>query len=440
MSENSIGRKLGNALLNSLAGRYAVYGVQLLSMMILARIFTPEIFGLIAVIQVFAIFFTLFSEMGLGPALINEKKISLDMRDSVFTITLLLGIGICSIFIFLSPYISSYYDNSIYTLISIPIGISVIFNSALIVPLASLQKERKFIVIARSESLAEIISLGSVFVFLKFLEPIWSLTLKYLVSSLFKFSILWFESRKTETGFARLGFSFSNINPLLGFSFYQAGFNFLNFFSRNLDNVLVGKYFGAVSLGIYDKAYQLMRYPLMLLTFAMTPAIQPVLTEIKSNKIEFERLHNKFVKYISLLGVVGGVSIFLLSDYIVLFLLGEQWEEVAPLLEILSITIPIQVVLSSSGGFYQAAGRTDLLFKCGLFSSLVNVSAIFTGIFLNSLESLSWCLVVSFSINFFQCYYLMGKKLFPGGYLSIIKSMYISIIGTILFSIYVVAN
>ena len=76
MKEILTSNKLTAALIKSVSGRYAVYAVQLISMMVLARLFTPETFGVFAVIQVFAIFFVLFSEMGLGPALINEKEIS----------------------------------------------------------------------------------------------------------------------------------------------------------------------------------------------------------------------------------------------------------------------------------------------------------------------------------------------------------------------------
>ena len=435
LSKIRIGRRLSAALINSIVGRYAVYFTQLISMIVLARTFSPEIFGLVAVMQVFALFFTLFSEMGLGPALINEKKVGPSLRDSVFSATILFGIGICVVFILLAPLIAAYYENIIYKTLCIPIGLSIVFSSASIVPLSSLQKQTKFIVIARVESISEILSLISVFLLLLIVEPVWALIFKYLISSFFKFILFWYESINTDTGRAKLGYQFYKIKPLLGFSFYQAGFNFLNFFSRNMDNILVGKYFGLASLGIYDKAYQLMRYPLMLLTFAMTPAIQPVLTEIKNNKLEFERLHNKFVKYISFLGVIIGVAVYLLAEYIVLILLGEQWIEVKRLLEILCITIPIQIVLSSSGGFYQAAGRTDLLFKCGVFSSIVNVSAICWGIYLDSLESLCWALVCSFSINFFQCYYIMGKNLFPQGYGGIFKSMSISILLVLFFSL-----
>jgi O-antigen/teichoic acid export membrane protein len=439
-NELSTGQRLIHALVKSVSGRYAVYSVQLLSMMVLARLFTPEQFGFFAVIQVFSIFFVLFSEMGLGPALVNEKEITPRMRDGIFTLTWILGLGLGLMFWLAAPAISWFYDNALYSLLVLPVAIGVIFSTVAIVPLASLTKDQRFISVARCDVLAELGSLAFVLGMLGVVEPIWVLSCKPLVVALIRVILLWSVSARTTTGRAGMGQDLALVKPLLGFSLYQLGFNVLNYFTRNLDNILVGKYFGAISLGEYDKAYQLMRYPLLLLTFAMAPAIQPVLTEIKDDPYEFERLHNKFVKYISLLGLVVGVSVYLLSELIVQVLLGSQWDEVTPLLKILSISIPIQIVLSSSGGFFQAAGRADLLFKCGIFSSVANVTAIAIGVWLGSLEVLCWAILCSFSLNFFQCYYVLGKHLLPNGFVCVFKNMSIAIIGVATFSFCVLVN
>jgi len=429
----SIDKKLSKALLVSISGRYLVYLTQVISMVVMARLFTPENFGIFAAIQVFAIFFTLLSEMGLGPALINQKQVTNKMRDGVFSLTLLVGLLLALIFSLSGSIVASFYDNDIYKLLVIPIALSIIFSTTAIVPLASFQKESRFISIARCDGSAEFISLGGVLILLQYFDPVWVLTLKPLMNAIARCFLLWFTSKGTIIGRARLGTDLGQVKALLSFSMYQFGFSVVNFFSRNLDNILVGKYFSSASLGVYDQAYRLMRYPLMLLTFAMAPAIQPVLTELKDDPYEFERLHNKFVGYISLLGLAVGVSVYFLSELIVHILLGDQWEAVVPLLEILSLTIPIQIVLSSSGGFFQAAGRADLQFRCGLLSTSVNVSAIIFGIVNGTLEGLCWSLLVSFSINFMQTYFILSKHLLPTGFITLLKRISISIIGTILF-------
>jgi PST family polysaccharide transporter len=438
MSDLAVDKTLIKSILHSMTGRYLVYAIQLLSMMLLARIFTPEIFGVFAVIQVFSVFFALVSEMGFGPALVNETTISKSMRNGIYSFTWILGLIVATLFFALSPLISWFYNNDLYQLLVIPVAISIIFNTAAIVPLSAFNRDKKFISIARCEAIAEITSIIVILISIKFIEPIWALSLKPLTVAFIRYLLVLLGAKKTEIGMPRLGKELSSIKKILSFSKHQAGFNFLNYFSRNLDNILVGKYLGTVSLGVYDKAYQLMRYPLLLLTFAMSPAIQPVMKELKNDLYKFEKLHNKFIRFVSVLGLIVGFSIYYLSDYIVLFLLGEQWGDVAPLLKILAVSIPIQIVMSTSGGFYQAAGRADLMLKCGMFSFFTNVTGILIGVWTNNLQLLSWAIVACSFVNYIQCYYIMGRNLLPSGVWHTLKNILPTLVGVlILFTIVV---
>ncbi|KZN58220.1 hypothetical protein N473_05625 [Pseudoalteromonas luteoviolacea CPMOR-1] len=411
----SNGRKLLNAIISSVSGRYVVYAVQLLSLMIMARIFTPEQLGFFAILQVFSIFFMLFSEMGFAPALINKEKLPKNHRDGIYSFTWVMGAVVTLLFALSGPLIAWFYSEPVYQLLILPVAISILFNTACIVPTAALQKDRRFLILARADSISELVSLFAVILIALYFDPLWALSLKALIVSVFRFYQYWLSSSNTAFGKPSFGKELHHFKSLLSFSSYQFGFNILNYFSRNLDTILVGKYMGTASLGVYDQAYKLMRYPLLLLTFAMTPAIQPVLTTLKDNKKEFGRLHNKFALYMAYIGSLIGVLVFFLAEFIVSLMLGKQWSAVVPVIEVLSITIPIQTLLSSSGGFYQAAGRADLLFKCGVFSSITNVSAIAFGIYSESLETLCWMLVASFSINFVQCYWLLSRHLLDGG-------------------------
>jgi O-antigen/teichoic acid export membrane protein len=86
--------------------------------------------------------------------------------------------------------------------------------------------------------------------------------------------------------------------------------------------------------------------------------------------------------------------------------------DVIPIIRILAIAIPVQVVLSTSGSFFQAMNRTDLLFQSGALSAVVMIAAIIAGIVARDLELLCWCLVTAFHINFVQAYYYLYKKIF----------------------------
>lgn len=418
-----INQQLKKAILVSLLGRYTAYIVQLALLMLYARWFTPDEFGILAAMQVFVVFFMMLGEVGLGPGLINLRQLSNEDRDGLFSITWIIGLVIAIVFYFVTFLLNDFYVRNDYHILGLPICLSVLFNAASTLPIAFLQRERRFISLAKADVFAELIALPVVWGFMKYGFTLHALAVRPLAVSIVRYIVNYLSSKTTEFGKASFGCKFSAIKPLLGFSGYQFAFNFINYFSRNLDNILVGRILGMGPLGIYDKAYSLMKYPLMLLSFAVTPAIQPVLAQHAHDLELMEKTHAGFVKKVSFLGVLAGLMMGASSNEIVYILLGPQWNAVGPVLQILSVTIPVQVILSTSGGFYQALNRTDLMFKCGVFSSITNVIAIIAGIYFGSLERLALCLFVSFHLNFIQCYFVMYREAFKQSIKSFINEL-----------------
>lgn len=403
---------LYRSIFKSMLGRYTVYVINLISMMMLARIFTPEDFGTVAAVMVFFLFFQLMAEAGLGPAIINVERLDVADRDGLFGLTLFAGTALALLFASLGPVFLLFYAMPRVNEVVPYIAISLFFFTASIVPNALLLRDQAFFRIANAGLAGEVISTSAVIGLSQLVDPLNALAAKGGFSAGSQFFILWYFSATTEFGRPVPGMKFSAIKPLLGFSGYQFGFNFINFFSRNLDNILVGKHMGAAVLGNYDKAYQLMKYPLMLLTFAMTPAIQPVVRQHAGDHRKVEAIHSDFTFKLSLIGAAAGLSMYALADWIILITLGKQWLDVVPIIRILSIAIPVQVVLSTCGSFFQAMSRPDLLLVTGLLSAVVMVSAILAGIFARDVMLLCWLLVGAFHLNFVMSYYFLYKKLF----------------------------
>jgi O-antigen/teichoic acid export membrane protein len=405
-------KDLYHSIARSMIGRYAVYAVNLLSMMVLARMFTPETFGTVAAILVFFVFFQQFAEAGLGPAIINLSALTNEDRDGLFSLTL--GVGLASGLLFYSaaPLFLALYEFPRVDEVVPHLAVSTFFFSASIVPNALLLRQQAFYKIAKGGLAAEVLSTAATISLATVIDPLHALAAKGPCSAATLFFISWYLSSDTEFGRPLPGQKISAVRPLFEFARYQFGFNLINYFSRNLDNILVGKYMGANMLGIYDKAYQLMRYPLLMLTFAMTPAIQPVIRRHADDHAKVEEIHRDFTFRLSLLGTAAGLAMYLLAEWIILLALGNQWMDVVPIIKILAIAIPVQVVLATSGSFFQGMNRADVLFSCGTINAVVMVTAMVLGIVSRDIEILCWCLVGAFHINFVQIYYYMYRKLF----------------------------
>jgi PST family polysaccharide transporter len=393
--------------------RYSVYLVNLVSMAVLARLFTPKQFGVIGAVAIVSTFLQMFIESGLGPAIVNQKELSNEDRNGIFTLTLVLGICASVLLLLLANPIESFYRIEGVSLVARYAAISALPSGALIYVTATINRDQKFFRLAQAGLIAEISSLIIVVSLSQIVSPLHSLASRIVAIPTINFLMLYFFSKETEFGQPKLGTKFSAIKPLLSFSLFQFGFNFINFFSRNLDNILVGRYLGAVSLGIYDKAYALMRYPLMLLTFSMTPAIQPVMMRYAHDPIQAEKIHSNFVFKLSFIGIGAGLIVLIFSKPIVLTLLGNQWTEVIPIINVLALSIPIQVILSTSGSFFQAMNRPDFLFLSGFLSAILMVIAIIYGVIIqHDMVLLSWNLLLACSLSFFQSYYFLYKFCF----------------------------
>ena len=407
-----IKKELNRAILSSLVGKYALYIFQIVSLAILSRLFTTHMFGVIAAFQVFILFFQLISTSGLGPAIIYKGTLTIEERNGIFSASLLIGILTSLLFLIATPYLAVWLGLEHVEVLSWVLACNVLFSALSMLPMASLQKDAKFIVLARAEIFSELISLGITLLLFYYGYGVEALASKLLFVPIFRFAFYYFQSTETDIGRPTFGMKISAISTLYGFAKFQVLFNVLNYFSRNLDTLLITKYFGVATVGFYEKSYQVMRYPLQLFTFAITPALQPVLTKYKEQPNVIEKEYYPIAFKLAMLGIFVSTVIFWGSEEIIYIMFGSQWGEASLYLAIFSVSIPLQMVLSSTGGIYQAVGESKLQFYCGVFSSVINVTMIIVGIVLADLVLLCQLLVIGYVINFIQCFWLMQKSIF----------------------------
>lgn len=410
----SITKQLKSAIVSSLLGKYALYVFQLASVAILARLFTPEDFGIVAAAQVFAMFFQMLATSGLAPAIVYQESVSAKMRDGVFSFSCVLGIVLALLFFASAPSLHSWFGFGEGLIVFYTLAPCVLFASIAMMPLASLQKDAKFLVIARAEIIAEVGSFVACIIASFYWSGISALALKFLLVPVLRFLSYYVLSANTTIGRAVLGKEINQVVTLYQFAKYQVAFNILNFFARNLDNILIAKYFGASALGVYEKTYQVMRYPLQLFTFAITPALQPVLTKYKNEPSVVFKAYIDVAYKLALVGVFSATVIYWSAADIVFILFGDQWFAAVPYLKILALSIPVQMVISSTGGVYQAFGATKSMFICGVFGSGALMGAVVFGIYSNDLNILCSALVVAYCANFIVCFYVLYRTIFVG--------------------------
>lgn len=397
-------KELKIGLLYSFIGRYSNIIVSLVISSILARLLSPKEFGTVAVINVFLVFFNNLADMGFGAGVIQKKEVDNKFISSVFYFTSFLGFVLSILFYLFSKYwIVFYYGNPIYEKLGLLVALNLLLVSIGIVPRALINRKKIFkefgVINLLSNLLSGVISIILAYLGFSYYAIIFQGIVMNILVNIFIILKLKF----------RLVFSFEikYIKDIFGYSSYLFIFNFINYFARNLDNILIGKYMGVVSLGFYDKAYKLMIFPLSALTGIVSSVLHPVFARYQDDREKIYREYLELIKILSFLGIMISNLAFFNAKEIILILYGQNWLEVVPIFKILACAIFIQVVLSTTGSIFLALGRSDKMFFSGLFYSGGLIVAIVLGIYRKDLKDLTIFLVIAFIFGYIAIYKVM---------------------------------
>ena len=375
---HTVGRQLASGVFYTSIAKYAGIVVTLVVSGVLARLFTPEEFGVVNIATVVIAFFAIFSDLGIGPAVIQHKN--LDKRDlgGIFSLTLWSGAVMALLFFAASGLIASFYDDSaeLRNILRI-LSANLFFAAANIVPNGLILKEKRFRFAAVRSLSVQVVGGAAAIAAAYAGAGIYALTINPVFSSLMLFVINYRQnplSVHLKPGKAAVGKVFS-------FSAYQFSFQLLNYFSRNLDKLLMGRYMSLSQLGYYDKSYRLMMLPLQNIAYVVSPVMHPIFSEMQNDLRKLADSYRKVVRLLALIGLPLSVVLWFTAQELVLIIFGDQWQPSVPVFRILALSVGIQIVMSTSGSIFQAANATRMLFFCGLFSAALNTAAICTGIF-----------------------------------------------------------
>lgn len=402
---------------------------------ILSRLLSPEEFGIVALVTVFIGFFNLLGYLGIGPAIIQVKELNSGDINSIFAFTIVTALFLSLTFFLSAGPISGFYEEPELIPVVQLLSLSVFFSILLIVPQALALKKLQFKKIAFVTVCVQFFSGISAISLAYMGSSYYAIVIQHVLSSLLLFCFFYFYNPLRIS----LSINWKSISKITSFSSYQFGFTFVNYFSRNLDNILIGKYLGSMPLGYYNKSYSLMQLPVSNLTHVITPVLHPVLAKHEDNK---EYIYESYIIIVKLLAVVGfplSVFLYFSSSELIFLFFGSQWDKSVPVFELLAITIGFQICLSSTGSIFQALNKAKLMFLVGVLSSLFMVTGIVYGVFIGkSLLAVGYGLIVALVINFLLGFYFLIAKGLQKSFINFLKIFILplssSIIATGIFS------
>lgn len=346
------------------AGRVTL---QFLSVVTLSRLLPPADYGVMALATVVTNFAALFRDMGTSAALIQRQELTAQLLDSVFCINITFGVAIGVAAASFAPLAAWFFatHSVLMVLLALSIGFPIAAVGAPL--LALLERSNAFREIAWIEVSSAFVGLATAVVAAKLGAGVYSFVLQSLITTIMSTVQLWRASHY------RPGFSWhvAELRNIWGFSSNLVVFNVINYFVRNGDSALIGRFLGAVALGWYSVANRLLLFPLQNVTFVMSRALLPIYSRKQEELGEISGLYLRTLTLIAAVSAPLTFGLWAVRAPLIIVLMGPRWTPVVAILAWFAPMSFIQSLNSTTGTILSALGRTDTLRTLGLVATTI---------------------------------------------------------------------
>lgn len=371
----------------------------------LARFISPAEYGLFAMVTLVTGFLSIFKDFGLGSALIQKSEITDEEINNVFWVNNFLALVLGLLLLFAAPLVADFYSEA--KLINLTRAMAVLFmiGSVASIPDVLIRKNIDFKSLFTRNILNLIISsiVAVVFAYLGF--GIWALVLQIFVSTLVG-TVISYRMVKWRPKFIRPKMQI--LQPFFSFSLPLLGETSINYWVRNIDNLLIGKWLGEQPLGYYSRSYNLMLLPVRQISGAVMRVVFPAFSLIKHDKNKVWYNYKKLLSITAFITFPLMALMYLLGEDIILIMYGSAWIASVPIFKGLCLLGALQSLGTYCGGIFSSQGKTMLQFKLGLFLKPFMIGGIVIGLYTNGIMGVVYGYTLTSGIAFLlESYFVM---------------------------------
>ncbi|MGI9518202.1 MAG: lipopolysaccharide biosynthesis protein [Pirellulaceae bacterium] len=343
--------------------------IQFVLGILLARILTPEEFGLVGMLMIFMALAQVLVDSGFTSALIWKKQITRLEESSVFWFNLLVSVVLAILLCLSSPWIARFYEQAILQPLLCLLSTSLVLRGLGAVPSAMFIKALNFRPLVMASVPALLIS-GGIGIWMAMAGyGVWSLAVQYVLLAGIETAVLWMISSWRPL----LTFSLSALSPLFNYGSKLLGTAMVDAFFRELFALVIGKFYSARSLGFYTRARSLYSLPAINFAAVASQVSFPLFSRMWGDDARVSRNYLKILGLVALIIAPLMLGMSAVADSLIVVLITEKWLPSAPLLRVLCI-VGISYALSSvMMGFLKASGRTDAILKLELAKKSIGI-------------------------------------------------------------------
>ena len=382
---------------------------------LLARILSPEDYGLMAMAMVVCGFIAFFNEIGLGSAIIQRKDISAKQLDGAFSISVIASVVLYSFTYLIAPNVGEFYNNEKIAEMLIVLAISFIVGGVATVSNALISKNMQFKVLAGIE-LATILIQAALTLILALLDyETWSLVFGFVFAQLVRSVLVIILARWRPTTFG----AFKEAVDLIRFGLMVTYSRLTWYAYSNAATFIIGKVSGEKQLGIYSMASTLADLPTAHLTSLIRQVASPVFAKLQDDYAELNKLLYGFTAGLAAITFPALAGIAVTASELIPLLLGDQWLAVIFPLQALSVMGLIKSISPLLTQALTSAGKVYITAKYTTICSIIVPLSVFGGVLWQGING------VAIILPFVYCLLLIVLLLLCKKHLNLSISQYI---------------
>lgn len=361
---------------STVGAQVMAFALTMISTIILARLLLPEDYGLVAMVTSITGFVLIFKDLGLAQAVIQKEKITQKEVSKVFWLNVYISIILGLLIAALAPVLVYFYEEPRLYPIAFAYSFVAILGGLSVQHSALLKRQMNFRILASITVMASALGIISGIV-LGFLNAgYWALVAINVGNAFFSVILLWWKCN-WRPDVTRVD---KSIMDYVRFGADISGFNMINYFSRNLDNILIGKFIGSSALGLYNRAYQLLMIPITQLRDPLNSVGIPAMSSLDFKSDRYRGYYKQYVFLLAFFSMPIVVFLAICAKPIILVVLGDKWIEASLIFQLLAIVAFIQPAASTRGMVLISSGQSRRYLYWGLINAILVIIAFVVGI------------------------------------------------------------
>ncbi len=390
----------------SAADTFFAKGVSFVVGLVLARILSPEEYGLIGIVLIFVTILEGFVDCGFANALIRKKEVVNDDYNTLFFSNITISVVMFIILFVGAPLISQFFNRPQLVPLVRVMGVLIILQALSIVQNTILTRQIDFKTKAKVSVFSALVSgvIGISAAFAGF--GVWSLVCQQISRQLLYSLLLWVNNR----WWPQLSFSIVSFKYMWGYGWKLMVSGFLDRVWNQLYQVVVGKYYNPATLGQYSRAKEYAAIFSSNITSIVQRVSLPVLSQIQDKTDRMVAAYRKIIKITMFITAICMISLAAISKPLIYCLIGPKWLEAASYMPLICISMSLWPLHAINLNMLQVQGRSDLYLILELIKKVIAIVPIVLGIFISIYWMLLGTIIVGI-ISFFLNSYYTGRNL-----------------------------